>query len=125
MKYSEFKKVFGFNKHRLDLLSCFETEYNIIQEYTSRHRVVVYGSFITNKETPSDIDILLESVHNGGSEYPPPFKFERQIQIRQRYPRLNRNYKLPTAKDMVLNFNNHKTNKEKDISIKDYIELTS
>jgi hypothetical protein len=59
MNIDKFKELYVINTHREKIYSEFEDYLNTVKGYLSPCVLLVYGSFITEKEIPNDIDVLL------------------------------------------------------------------
>jgi len=55
----KFKDSYVTNVQRQKIYSEFEDYLNTVKEYLSPYILLVYGSFITEREFPNDIDVLL------------------------------------------------------------------
>ena len=61
IEFSEFSEQFGTNQHRASLLSSFKSFMDDFKsrENTDKVQVIIGGSFVTDKITPSDIDFAI------------------------------------------------------------------
>ena len=59
MNLSEFKTTYVTNEHRVALFAELQKFIKDVEEYFHPYTIAVYGSFITEKPDPSDIDVLL------------------------------------------------------------------
>jgi hypothetical protein len=94
-------------------------------EITTKVQVIVFGSFITQKEQPNDIDILLSCYDSDdykklciqllNKKY-----FEQKPKI---HPFRQENSTNVSGTDLVSAFNEELNNKNKEIKITDYIEI--
>lgn len=55
----EFKACFGTNEKRRTLLASLDAFLDALQANFRSFRVLAYGSFITEKEEPGDIDVMV------------------------------------------------------------------
>jgi predicted nucleotidyltransferase len=58
----EFRKTFAYNKRRRYLYGLLREELALIKCQCTAVRVLVFGSYITDKEEPRDIDLLLSLI---------------------------------------------------------------
>lgn len=66
----DFKSRFGANQARLVLLAALDDFLLTLQANFKSFRILAYGSFISDKEYPSDIDVM---VHVCGTSIDPGF----------------------------------------------------
>ena len=59
MNMDEFEKTYVVNDHRKRIFLEFLDYASAVKEYLSPYLLLVYGSFISDKKNPRDIDILL------------------------------------------------------------------
>ncbi|MEL7799684.1 DUF6932 family protein [Idiomarina loihiensis] len=55
----EFKARYATNKHRIVLFEELERFLEKVDDFLSPYSVAIYGSYITDKSDPSDVDLLL------------------------------------------------------------------
>ncbi len=58
---TEFKTRFGTNKTRCGLLKDLEVFLQALEQNFQSFRVLAYGSFISNKPEPGDIDVMVHA----------------------------------------------------------------
>lgn len=58
----EFRERFAYNERRRHLCDLLLDELELIRSQCSIVRVLVFGSYITDKEEPRDIDLLLSLI---------------------------------------------------------------
>lgn len=61
MNIQDFEQSFGTSETRRNFLQELKELIKIIEEGFTNYKIIVYGSFITDKETPSDIDVIVEA----------------------------------------------------------------
>lgn len=124
MKLSAFKKQYAFNKHRRFLYNLFIEDLHLIKSQCKYLRVLVFGSYITHKQKPHDIDLMLglipcqDCVYNimkNGLQQEHPKEIDIQYKKTQ--------YFLKDAKGLVTFFNSNPLNKKKGIYIKKAVEI--
>jgi predicted nucleotidyltransferase len=59
MTPSDFRALYGINASRLALLGALDAFLHALQEEFRSSRVLAYGSFITEKDQPGDIDVMV------------------------------------------------------------------
>jgi len=62
MTLEEFRGVFAVNERRSYLLGELLEELNVVARQCEKVSVIVFGSYITGKEEPGDIDVLVSLV---------------------------------------------------------------
>ena len=62
MTFADFEKRFGWNTHRQNLLADLGPFVAQLQANFATFRVVAYGSFISDKGEPGDIDLMVHVV---------------------------------------------------------------
>jgi hypothetical protein len=60
--WEDFKKNFGYNQHRQNLLENLLKGLKVLYQYGCKE-VCVGGSFVTNKANPVDVDVCYENSH--------------------------------------------------------------
>jgi predicted nucleotidyltransferase len=66
---ADFYKTFAYNERRKHLYGLFMEELEIIRSQCAIVRVLVFGSYITGKEEPRDIDLLLSLIADSECVY--------------------------------------------------------
>lgn len=86
---SDIERAFGWNPHRLDLLDKFKN--CLIGEIRPKFSEPIYfdGSFVTDKEIPDDIDMVLE-LNNS----PDATKWQGLVFLRDQQSRLMKDYRV-------------------------------
>lgn len=71
------------NKRHQELLTCFKDELDSWCDYFAELRVWLFGSYLTDKEQPKDIDILLAGKLKPGTPIPPklPRKHKANVHV--------------------------------------------
>ncbi len=59
MTLDEFRKAYAVNRRRRRLLRCLEDELAVIGKQCVKFSLIVFGSYITGKPEPGDIDVLI------------------------------------------------------------------
>jgi len=122
---SELEKEYVFNDSRNKLYHYLLMEIEYMKQFTEVLRLGIYGSFITDKPVPNDIDIIVGgSLNEAGREL---IIKDRRISNKNR-DFVHRKSYFPADGENCLDtvideFNNKGENLEKGIEIKNYIEL--
>jgi predicted nucleotidyltransferase len=121
---NDFSRKFCFNNYREWLFQLFEEEIENLLRQSEKLRIIVFGSFITNKEKPSDIDVLISIIPNRDYSY---------IILKKGLPRLHKEkvdvqyskhqYFLESCESLIKTFNKNKLNKKDKIVIEDAVEV--
>ena len=69
MTVSEFRDRYAMNECRRTLVLALEEFVDVLQHSFSAHRILVFGSFITIKPEPGDIDLLGHAIAVPGGDY--------------------------------------------------------
>ncbi len=115
---AEFYKRFAVNAARKKLYRKFVAELAMLRRQSEEIRIVVFGSYVTDKETPGDIDVLASIIVDDDN-----FLDLVQNGVRQRFPdavdfHMHRASRfLKTGEKLVENFNEFSLNREKGIRI--------
>jgi Family of unknown function (DUF6932) len=130
MTLDEFKKRYGKNPHREKLLLSLEDFSASLRARFSCYRTLAYGSFITEKNEPNDIDIIIciaSSPKDSG------FNLRRKAQefaddnldifTLSLKTSFDEEIKVPTAVEMQMKFNSLPNHVEKGINCDSFIEL--
>lgn len=62
MNVEEFISLYVTNQRREELFAGLRIQLSSIMEDSSSIRVIIFGSFLTNREYPGDIDVLVSAV---------------------------------------------------------------
>jgi len=125
INFREFCFRYAFNEHRKKLLRLLVEDLDVIKGQCDRLRVLIFGSYISFKKNPKDIDILLALIPNRDSVYAimksglrrkHPGTVDVQFNKAQRF--------MKDADSLIRNFNENPLNKRKGIVINDAVELT-
>ena len=96
-------------------------------EFTSDLKIAIFGSFITNKKYPNDIDIIVRGVLNEQGLKLKINQLRHPIPVKNPNVQRKGNFILDKTcgeiKKSVEEFNQNVENKEKGICIKDFVEL--
>lgn len=120
----QFKKKYCFSRTRADLFDKLTAELDNIGEQIEKMRILVFGSFLSEKEEPSDIDIIISLVPNRDSMY--MFMTDGLYRL---YPeeidiQYNRHeLLLDSAEHLIQVFNKNPFNKKQGITIEECVEL--
>ncbi|MFW5808477.1 MAG: DUF6932 family protein [Spirochaetota bacterium] len=121
---NEFSRKFCFNRYRRELFSLFCEEMQNILRQSSQLRILVFGSFITKKERPSDIDVLISIIPTRESSYRMLKKGLARIHKKRIDVKYSRHQMiLESCESLINTFNTNKLNKEKKISIDQAVEV--
>lgn len=121
----EFHRKYSFNERREHLYGLFTEELDRIKPQCVQLRVLVFGSYITTKREPRDIDVLIALVPAGDWVYT---LMTRGLQrwhpgeIDVAYHKTQ--YCVMDAERLVRYFNENPLNRKKDIRIKRAVEIT-
>ncbi len=122
----EFRKTYAVNSHRNRIFLEFLDYANAVNEYLSPYLLLVYGSFISEKENPNDIDILL----HGFVKTRKLRKFDirmllskNSIHVTNDISALMQETKLMTARELVEWFESGEENKAKGIKVGEWVQI--
>lgn len=118
------RERYAWNDTRSDLLACLERDLEKVAHALVSYRVVIYGSFVSNKDEPRDIDVLLTGNFKPG-EFP-PISFVSGSHVHWKtYLSEGHSPSLPSAEQMVVSFNSEPANRAKGIEVKEWVELVT
>ncbi len=111
----ELEKQYSTNEHRKELLDQFKDELGEWRDYLAEVRIWLFGSYLTDKEQPEDIDILLAGRLKTGTSFPPklPRKHKDRIHV---ISNLGTGM-LSTKNDLIQKFNSNQNNVVKNIKL--------
>lgn len=126
MNMDEFRVTYAVNSHRNRIFLDFLDYANTVNEYLSPYLLLAYGSFISEKENPNDIDILLHG-------FVKTRKF-REFDIRKLLSRnsvhvtndisaLMQETKLMTASELIEWFESAEGNKANEIKVGEWVKI--
>lgn len=123
MTEEEFVATYCTSARREELFAELKHAMRIVRESMDPVRVVVYGSFVTEKEFPGDIDVLLcgdlRPERWTSEPFQPPSSETVHIKATVRLP--GPKPTLPDAESMIAGFN--EANRTKDIAVGHWVEL--
>ncbi|HDP80470.1 MAG TPA: hypothetical protein ENN21_06465 [Spirochaetes bacterium] len=125
MDIKEFRGRFVFTKRREELLRLFLDEMKTVRSQCERVRVLVFGSFITGKEEPADMDVLLSILPNRDNVYrlyTSTLEREHPREIDVQY--VKSTWRLRTAESLLAFFNRNPINVKKGVRVTEAVELT-
>lgn len=111
----------AWNARRRELLKKLKEELDQFARCSTGYRAVVYGSYLTEKPEPGDMDLIIAydrrmGAKNCRSGFGFPFLHKGDIQIKTE-ERMGCTTPLPSAADLVKGFNDFPTNAAKGIRI--------
>jgi hypothetical protein len=116
----QLEETYAWNDRRRELLGKLKEELAQITRCSTGYRAVLYGSYLTKKTDPGDIDLIIAydrrmgAKNCGSMEFPFLHKGDIQIKLSERQGYTT---PLPSAESLVLEFNEFPTNASKDIRI--------
>ena len=116
MSILEFETTFVTNDHRKKLFEAMIAQIDENRKISEKQIILVYGSFITEKEVPADIDLLCSVI--AWIQNTIPVLNDELVHIRFIW-----GTQLVAAEQLVRSFNEFPTNKENCRSIDKWIEL--
>ncbi len=124
LNLQEFLDAYVTNEKRKRLFDKFLEDLQVIKSQCSCMRIIVFGSYITSKLEPNDIDLMISLIPE--SEYVYDLmtdglwqKNRKEIDIQYQ----KAEYFLKDAQQLVVFFNENPLNKEKGICITECVEL--
>ncbi|OHD64344.1 MAG: hypothetical protein A2176_01785 [Spirochaetes bacterium RBG_13_51_14] len=121
----QFCSRFAYNKQRKLLCDMFIEELALIQSQCEKWRVLVFGSYITRRKNPNDIDVLLSLIPNVECVYSVITRG-----LRQKHPRCvdvhyyKTQHYIKDADGLLKHFNNNPINELQGVFIKKAVEIT-
>lgn len=126
MNMDEFRETYVFNSHRNRIFLELQDYANTVSEYLSPHLLIVFGSFISEKEKPNDIDILL----HGFVKTKKFRKFDirmllsrNSIHVENEISALMQETNLMTASELVEWFESSEKNRSIGIKVGKWVQL--
>ncbi|WFF41212.1 hypothetical protein EVC62_06685 [Salinicola endophyticus] len=128
MNISEFELTYVKNAHRLALFEAFLKFVEKADEYLHPYQLAVYGSFITNKPSPGDIDVILQGFvrKDKWDEYSPSIlRLDGPIHVKPFITMsMDDVYHLKPIDNVIKNFSNTEENKLRYFDIASYVQIT-
>lgn len=118
---------FATNESRQILLASLTQVIELCAKYFTHYRLVLFGSFIAEKELPGDLDILLWGrLAQPGSrpEAMAALKAVYAVQIKSRIS-MSDEVEPPTYEALVEEFNKCEKNLQNAVRIDEYVALTT
>jgi predicted nucleotidyltransferase len=121
----EFAGKFSYSDRRKYLHDLFVDEMEFIKSQCSQLRVLIFGSYITSKKNPRDIDVLLSLIACEESVYT-----VWTDGLRQKYPKevdihyYKTQQYIKDAAGLLKHFNKNPKNELQGISIKKAVEIS-
>jgi hypothetical protein len=126
MNRDEFKELYVNNTQRQKIYSEFEDYLNTVKEYLFPYVLLVYGSFITEKEIPNDMDVLLHGfVKNEkvASFNINMMKSKGLIHVKLEVSALKQETVTKSNEELIKWFEEGKKNKTKAIKVGKYVQI--
>lgn len=127
MTIPEFKEKHVSNERREELFASFSDEIAYMKDFLEEIKIAVFGSFITEKDLPNDIDIIVMGTFNDTGYQMQTEHFPRLIPTKN--GNIHRKSKFYTGKieksiaELVDDFNEDTNNKKEGIFISEFIEI--
>ncbi len=121
----ELSGIYAGNEQRKRLFGLFVNELASIKKQCSRLRVLVFGSYITEKSNPRDIDVLISLIPSEECVYAlwtEGLHREHPEEVDVHYYKTQRYMK--DAEGLLEHFNNNPKNELQGIVIHDAVEIT-
>ena len=126
MTLDELKRGHATNPHRMTLFCEFERYLTTLRSLLSEATVVMFGSFLSEKPCPEDIDLI---VH--GSVKPAEVaafninsvRSKGGIHVKSEISMLKADFRLMSESELVSWFDNSESNKSKGISVGTYSKI--
>ncbi len=124
MALDEFREAFAVNERRSYLLGELLDELNVVARQCEKVSVIVFGSYITEKEAPGDIDVLVSLVPKKDHVYAIMTKglekkHEKVVDVQFQ----RGEYSTKSAEQLVDYFNGNPYNFRKGVRIARAVEL--
>lgn len=125
MSMKQFRRAYAWNERRRHLYHMLLDELVGVRSQCTIMRVLVFGSYITSKEEPGDIDVLIGLIPTRECAY----AFMTTGLVHRHPDDVDVTYHktqmfLQTAEQLVRFFNNNPLNQKKHIALDRVIELT-
>lgn len=120
----EFARCYATNERRRDLFKKFIEELQLVRSQCSRLRVIVFGSYITNKEEPNDIDLMISLIPDQDHVFDfmtDGMQQKNDDEVDIQYQKAE--YFLKNAQQLVDFFNENPLNKKNGIQIENCVEI--
>lgn len=122
----EFREAYVFNSHRNRIFLELQDYANTVNEYLSPYLLIVFGSFISEKEKPSDIDILLHGfvITRKFRKFDIRMLLSRNsVHVENDISALMRESKLMTASELVEWLESSEKNRSRGIKVGKWVQL--
>lgn len=123
MNIEEFRRRYATNRHREYLFSEFKEYLDHTSEFLLPYNVLVFGSFVTVKENPSDVDILVHGYVKDCKidEFDiRSFQTKGYLHIKLEISAMKQTFKLRTCREIVEWFEESEKNKNRSITVGKY-----
>ncbi len=112
----QLERDYATNQHRKDLLNTFRAELTAWRTYLAAFDIWLLGSYLTDKDTLKDIDVLLAGQVNFSDVFPPklPRIHDGDIHVCKI---IGIGGQLVTRDELIKKFNEQERNAEKGIQI--------
>ncbi len=126
MNIDKFKDSYITSLQREKIYSEFEDYLKTVKEYLSPYVLLVYGSFITEKEYPNDIDVLLHGFVK--DEKVATFKIDMVrsrglVHVKSEVSMLKKETIIKSSEELIEWFQEGEKNKAKGIKVGEYVQI--
>lgn len=124
LNIDEFAEQYVTNERRRILFEKLLEELQLIRSQCRRFRVIVFGSFITNKEKPNDIDLMISIIPDQDHIFDfmtDGMQQKNDDEVDIQYQKAE--YFLKNAQQLVDFFNENPLNKKNGIQIQNCVEI--
>ena len=126
MNMEEFRQTYVVNSHRNKIFLELLDYANVVNQYLFPYLLLVYGSFISEKENPNDIDILLHGFVKTRKIREFDIRAllsQNSVHVTNDISALMLETKLMTASELVEWFESGDENKAKGIKVGEWVQI--
>lgn len=127
MKIEILKEKYAINERRKVLFNQLIDEIEYLKGFTSNLKIAIYGSHITSKDFPCDLDIIIcgnlteVGLNLQTNSFPKPIPTKNKDI--QRKGNFRFNSECMDVIEIINGFNNNEENKKNNITIQNFIEI--
>jgi hypothetical protein len=119
-----FRKKFAYNDRRKSLVERFIEEMECVKSQCTKLRVLIYGSYLTSKKNPGDIDVFISLIPDKDCVFKIITDGLRRVHPEEVDIQFHKTqYFIQDAEKMMKYFNENEINKKNGVVMRKAVEI--